>query len=204
MVQCVNEMPRVKDKSDSFYRRQLIVPFTKCFTGAERKYIKQDYLRRPEVLRYVLYRVLHMWHYELSIPNACKAIMQEYKELNDPVRQFFLEMEFQFKWDALPYTFLYDLYKAWFAQNNPSGSLPGRHTFRMELDNVVRDSTAWSVPGKQFRVGSMMDAPEPMILEYKLEKWMNPNATSSSNPDVLATTVPPSHIRGLLRYNVKS
>ena len=29
MVQCLNEMPRVKDKSDSFYRRQIFIPFTK-------------------------------------------------------------------------------------------------------------------------------------------------------------------------------
>lgn len=46
MVQCVNEYPRVKDKSDSFFRRQLFVPFMKCFTGIERKYIKDDYLHR--------------------------------------------------------------------------------------------------------------------------------------------------------------
>ena len=58
MVQCLNEMPRVKDKSDSFYRRQLFIPFTKCFTGAERKYIKDDYLKRKEVVEYVMYKVL--------------------------------------------------------------------------------------------------------------------------------------------------
>ena len=60
MVQCLNEFPRVKDKSDSFYRRQLFIPFTKCFTGKERKYIKHDYLHRTEVLEYVLYKVLNM------------------------------------------------------------------------------------------------------------------------------------------------
>ena len=60
MVQCLNEMPRVKDKSDSFYRRQLFIPFTKCFTGAERKYIKDDYLKRKEVVEYVMYKVLNM------------------------------------------------------------------------------------------------------------------------------------------------
>ena len=27
MVQCLNEMPRIRDKSDSFYRRQLFIPF---------------------------------------------------------------------------------------------------------------------------------------------------------------------------------
>lgn len=71
MVQCLNEMPRIKDKSDSFYRRQLFIPFTKCFTGAERKYIKQDYLKRKDVLEYVLWKVLNMDYYELPIPKAC-------------------------------------------------------------------------------------------------------------------------------------
>lgn len=50
MVQCLNEMPRIKDKSDSFYRRQLFIPFTKCFTGEERKYIK---LSRPRQHRHL-------------------------------------------------------------------------------------------------------------------------------------------------------
>ena len=59
MVQCVNEMPRTKDKSESFYRRQIFIPFTKCYTGIERKYIKNDYLNRKDVLEYVLYKILN-------------------------------------------------------------------------------------------------------------------------------------------------
>ncbi|MET0885009.1 MAG: phage/plasmid primase, P4 family, partial [Mycetocola sp.] len=35
MIQCLNGFPKIKDKSESFYRRQLFVPFTKSFTGAE-------------------------------------------------------------------------------------------------------------------------------------------------------------------------
>lgn len=50
MVQCINEMPRIRDRSDSFYRRQLFIPFGKCFTGTERTYIKSDYLSRKDVL----------------------------------------------------------------------------------------------------------------------------------------------------------
>ena len=88
MVQCLNEMPRVKDKSDSFYRRQIFIPFTKCFTGVERKYIKQDYLHRQDVLEYVLHKVLHMDYYELDVPASCQQALNEYKEFNDPVRQF--------------------------------------------------------------------------------------------------------------------
>lgn len=200
MVQCVNEMPRIKDKSDSFYRRQLVVPFTKCFTGRERKYIKNDYLKRPEVLRYVLYRVLNMNHYELSNPAACQAVLQEYKAYNDPVRQFFQDVETRFAWDALPFEFLYDLYKAWFSRYNPSGTPQGRNTFKKEIAAVAKASTIWYAPDVQFRTRKMMDAPEPMIVEFNLTNWMNPHATASSNPDVLSRTAPKPSYRGLLRY----
>ena len=200
MVQCVNEMPRFKDKSNSFYRRQLVVPFTKCFTGRERKYIKSDYLKRPEVLRYVLYRVLNMDHYELSNPAACQALLREYQTYNDPVRQFFQDVETRFAWNALPFEFLYDLYKAWSSRYNPSGTLQGRNTFQKEIRNVAKCSTMWYPAPDRFRTKHMMDAPEPMIVEFNLTDWMNPNATASSNPDVLARTCPKDRYRGLLRY----
>lgn len=200
MVQCVNEMPRFKDKSNSFYRRQMVVPFTKCFTGRERKYIKSDYLKRPEVLRYVLYRVLNMDHYELSNPAACQAVLREYQTYNDPVRQFFQDVETRFAWNALPFEFLYDLYKAWSSRYNPSGTLQGRNTFQKEIRNVAKCSTMWYPAPDRFRTKHMMDAPEPMIVEFNLTDWMNPNATASSNPDVLARTCPKDRYRGLLRY----
>ena len=200
MVQCVNEMPRFKDKSNSFYRRQLVVPFTKCFTGRERKYIKSDYLKRPEVLRYVLYRVLNMDHYELSNPAACQAVLREYQTYNDPVRQFFQDVETRFAWNALPFEFLYDLYKAWSSRYNPSGTLQGRNTFQKEIRNVAKCSTMWYPAPDRFRTKHMMDAPEPMIVEFNLTDWMNPNATASSNPAVLARTCPKDRYRGLLRY----
>lgn len=87
MVQCLNEYPRVRDTSESFYRRQLFIPFDHCFTGCARKYIKDDYLGRPEVLEYVLFKVLNMDYYELSEPESCKAVLADYKEYNDPVRK---------------------------------------------------------------------------------------------------------------------
>ena len=76
MVQCLNEFPRIKDKSDSFYRRQLFIPFDKCFTGRERKYIKEDYLHRSEVLEYVLYKVLNMTFYTLSAHDSCRNALE--------------------------------------------------------------------------------------------------------------------------------
>ena len=53
IIECINEILRFKDKTGSMARRELIIPFSKSFTGAERKYIKTDYIARTEVLEYV-------------------------------------------------------------------------------------------------------------------------------------------------------
>lgn len=173
MVQCLNEMPRVKDKSDSFFRRQLFIPFTKCFTGVERKYIKQDYLKRTEVLEYVLYKVLNMNYYELSTPDVCKDALEEYKEFNDPILQFVNEILPQLQWDLVPFTFLYSLYRAWFDKYVPSGSPQARNTFIKDLLIALKDNDTWECKDKNAKVASAnrMDKPEWLIDEYKLEDW---------------------------------
>ena len=179
MVQCLNEFPRIRDKSDSFYRRQLFIPFDKCFTGRERKYIKNDYLHRPEVLEYVMYKVLNMNFYTLSEPVSCRNALEEYKDYNDPVRQFLDDMLPELKWDLVPFSFMYDLYKAWFRKNSPNGSLQGKNTFIMDVTNLLQNYPDWTCIGRQtaIRPGHMMDAPEPLIAEYNLEDWKNPNYT---------------------------
>lgn len=200
MVQCLNEMPRIKDKSDSFYRRQLFIPFDKCFTGKERKYIKNDYLHRKEVLEYVLYKVLNMNFYKLSEPVACRTALDEYKEFNDPVRQFLDEMLGQCVWDLLPWGFLYDLYKAWFRKNSPSGAIQGRNTFINDVLNMIKDYPDWYCQGRSVdvRPGHKMDRPEPLIGEYALVDWKNSTYTGN-NVDIICTTTLKSKYAGLQR-----
>ena len=176
MVQCLNEMPRVKDRSDSFYRRQLFIPFNKCFTGKERKYIKDDYLTRSDTLEYVLWKVLNMNYYTLSEPDACKAVLAEYKEYNDPIRQFATDMLPECVWDFLPFTFLYDLYKSWFKKASPSGTPIGRNVFITELLTIIKSNNyGWFCEdkSKQIRIGDMMSKPEPLIIKYDLNDWKN-------------------------------
>ena len=183
MVQCLNEYPRVKDTSDSFYRRQIFVPFEKCFTGIEREYIKEDYLRRAEVLEYVLYKVLNMNYYHLSDPASCRKALAEYKDYNDPVRQFLDDVMDDFVWDLIPFGFLYDLYKSWFKRNAPNGKIQGRNTFIQDVLNILKDYPKWYCQGRTtaIRPGTKMDKPEPMIATYGLGDWMNPHY---SGPDV--------------------
>ena len=175
MVQCLNEMPRIKDKSDSFYRRQLFVPFTKCFTGKERKYIKNQYLHDEAVLEYVLYKVLNMNYYSLSEPQACKNALDEYKEFNDPIRQFYDDVITNATWDLLPFTFLYDIYKNWFKQNSPNGSLQGKNTFINDIIQTISSSDEWYCLGSknQIRTAHYMDADEPLAETYNLTNWKN-------------------------------
>ena len=173
MVQCINEMPKVKDKSDSFYRRQLFVPFTKCFKGIERKYIKDDYMHRQEVLEYVLQKVLNMNYTELSEPDACKDALDEYKEFNDPTRAFWEEMKDQFAWDLLPSGFLYDLYRSWYSKNIPTGSPSGKIVFMKTLRPIATASGEWFQPKQDAKRSNKMDAPEMLISQYNLRDWMN-------------------------------
>lgn len=207
MVQCMNEMPRIKDKSDSFFRRQLFIPFTKCFTGKERKYIKDDYLRRQEVLEYVLYKVLNMDYYSFDVPQACKAVMDEYKEFNDPIRQFFSEVIMEASWDFLPFKLLYDLYQQWFKENNPSGTAQNKTSFIKDIIVVTKESEDWDTKGKsqQMRVGNRMSVCEPLLDTYDLKKWQNPNKQYSGNGMKERCTPYPGQFpdtqRGIFRTN---
>ena len=200
MVQCLNEYPRIKDTSDSFYRRQLFIPFEKCFTGQERRYIKNDYLRRSEVLEYVLYKVLNMNYYELSEPAVCRQALVEYKQFNDPVRQYLDEMLPQFVWDLLPYGFLYDVYKEWFSRNSPSGKPQGRSTFINDVKNVIKDYPEWDVAnnGNGVAPDPYITKPEPLIGEYNIQTWMNTAYTGGST-DVKYIPILKTSYKGLIR-----
>ena len=146
MIQCFNELPRIKDKSGSLYRRCLFIPFDKCFSGQERKYIKDDYLKRPEVLEYVMYKVLNMDYYELSEPAACRHALEDYKVYNDPVRQWWDEVSDRLVWDMLPWEFLYELYKVWTKSNNPSGKMTSKRGFVDQMREIAEKDAVWMCP----------------------------------------------------------
>lgn len=201
MIQCVNELPRCSDKTSSWYRRYLVVPFEKCFTGMERKYIKSDYLNRTEVLEYCLFKVLNMNYYELTAPKLCKEAMDTYKISNQPVFEFWKELKYQFKWTLLPFTFLYDLYKVWYSKNISKNGQEGRNKFISELRNIIRDDEEWE--DSHQRSKGRMDVPEPLIAEYELVDWKNPNYTGGSVDKACMPKLADAY-DGLLRISTKS
>ncbi|MDP9904729.1 DNA primase family protein [Arthrobacter bambusae] len=207
MIQCVNDLPKFKDKSESLYRRQLILPFTKSFTGAEKRYIKDDFLKRREVLEHVLWYVINCAgavspgsYYELSEPPATQALLAEYKDTNDPVRAFWTEFRELFVWDLLPFFFLYDLYRVWFTRVSPSGRLVGRQQFITDLFGIVQNDPLWHCNDKAhtIRPGSKMAVSEPLIAEYELKDWYTPGYTGT-DPNRLGIPLLKPNYRGLLR-----
>lgn len=198
IIECVNEVPRVRDRSESFMRRFLMVPFQKCFTGRERKYIKEDYLKRKDVLEYVLYKVMHMDYYELSNPSACINKMREFRLNNDPVSQFVDEILPQCQWDFIPSEFLYEVYFAWRQENCPNSHVLNKITFLREVRRVLETSTDWYDTDGSRKVGHKMDAAEPLIAKYRLENWYNPNY-NGTDVDKLCHPVVPKDSRGFMR-----
>lgn len=179
IVQGCNALPKIRDTSGSLLRRLLFVPFDKCFLGIANPHIKTDYLRRPEVLEYVLHRVLHMPdYYKFSEPDASRKLLETYAIYNDNLREFWEDLKEQFVWSLLPWDFLYGLYVAWGERTNPSGRPQSRSTFKMEMREILKDDPDWMVyttpDGKkdaQIRPGKYITEPEPLLIEYTVPNW---------------------------------
>lgn len=188
MIQCINYMPRTKDRTDSLYRRCLYIPFNKCYTGAERKYIKDVYLNRREMLEYVLYRVLHMNYYEITVPASCRESLEEYKTFNNPILSFLEDTLPEACLGCIPPTLIYDMYKGWSKKNNPDGGLVGIKLFLKELESYDLSKYGWTYEDKYKRVGDRMFREEPLLDEYNCVDWMiSPNyRVNIKNPPVTA------------------
>lgn len=207
-IQMLNGLPKTKDKSDSFYRRIIIVPFVYSFTNnGERAYIKQDYIHRPEVLEYVLKRALEMKPFtEFITPKASIKALAQYKEDNNSAVEFWNEFEGQFSWDVLPPNFLYALYLAWYQDEHGGDkkSAFSKKVFLQHIQNHLQQNPNWDFLATRetcpnpFYLGSAMDADEPLITKYNLVSYMDP--TYKGTDDKLKRTFQrPRTARGIVR-----
>ena len=182
-VFCANELPSSKDKSESLYRRFIPIPFLKRYVGAdENKAIKNDYVKLPEVLEYVAHKALMMDLFDSFIePAVCKELLNQIRVENDPVLQFAEDFLPQFKWDLLPWGFLYGVYSAWMRKEVPNGRAVNSREFNKRLSAYVDDnpSCGWAVlrgaDGKQIpkRTKGLIVGDEPLAVEYNLSDWID-------------------------------
>lgn len=201
MVQCINELPKLRDRSQSMLRRLILVPMLKSFSGHERKYIKNDYLHRKDVLEYVMYRVLNSNFYELSEPQACKNLLSDYRLYNNPVEDYWYHFKDFFEWNLLPYEFLNDLYKSYIKEVNPQSSVMGKNSFTRELRAVVRNDPTqqWVASTTPRSRGENMSAREQLIIQYNLRDYMRDYFISADPRMDFSDEQKKKTYRGLLR-----
>lgn len=208
-VFCANELPSSKDKSESLYRRFIPIPFLKRYVGAdENKAIKDDYVKRPEVLEYVAYKALMMPLFDtFTEPAVCKKLLNQIRVENDPVLQFAEEFLPQFVWDLLPWKFLYGVYSAWMRKEVPNGRAVNSREFNKRLSAYVDDnpSCGWVVPrgadGKQIpmRTEKRIVGNEPLAVGYDLSDWFDLQPVGGSMCKIGIPQNIPLMARGLLR-----
>lgn len=208
----MNELPSSKDKSESFYRRFVAIPFLKRYVGSnENTAIKNDYVKRAEVLEYVARKALMMPIFDAFItPSVCDDLLGEIRVENDPVLQFAEEFLPQFVWDLLPWKFVYAVYAAWMKKEVPSGHAVGLREFNKRLTAYVESNPAcgWTVPvgenGKQktVRTHNKILGDEPLAVEYDLSDWFDMRPVGGSMCKIGIPHNMPVSTRGLLRASV--
>lgn len=211
-VFCVNELPASKDKSESFYRRFVAIPFLKRYTGAdENKAIKNDYVKRREVLEYIANKAMMMPVFDAFVtPKVCESLLSEIRVENDPVLQFAEEFLPQFRWELLPWQFLYAMYAAWMKKEVPSGRPVSRREFtkRMTAHVDATPSCGWIIPrgadGKQktIRTHDKILGNEPLAVEYDITNWFDMRPVNGSMRKIGLPHNMPVSTRGLLRATV--
>ncbi|CAM3117093.1 DNA primase [Lactococcus hircilactis] len=138
VIQSTNFLPKFRNKSNGTYRRLLIVPFNKSFTADNDNWkIKDDYIKRKDVLEYVLKIALSLNFDKFDEPKATQGLLDDFKISNDNVLAFVNDMFEEFVSDFLPTAFLSALYRAWCEDE---GVKPfTKREFENKLPDYVKD-----------------------------------------------------------------
>lgn len=206
-VFCLNELPTSKDKTESLYRRFTPVPFLARFVGSdENAAIKHEYVKRQDVLEYVLYKALMMPLFgRFSAPSASERILQIIRVENDPVLQFAEEFLDELVWDLLPWKFLYGLYSAWMRKESPTGRPVSSREFTKRLTAHVcaNPECGWAVTANAVKTASRIIGSEPLAIEYDLSNWIDLRPVGGFVAKIGLPHNMPSTARGLLRVSTR-
>lgn len=203
VVQCINELPQIRDRSGSLARRVILIEFDQNFEGRVIPEIKQEYLKRQDVLEWFVKIAMDLDFDNFDIPEKCKASMLDYLEYNDPVREFVNEIMPQYTWDLIPTTLIFEQYVSWMKQNYPMSTPMGRNKFLHHMGEVLNETKEWYYPTDRvlFSSEGRMVGPERTIVTYKAESWINDFAKLND----INGQCTPAHIarqyRGILRIN---
>lgn len=112
---------------------------------------------------------------------------------NNSVFEFLDEFLPRFKWDVLPTKFLYKLYVSWMSKDNANEKPVKKSIFIKYSADFFKDQPGWSVrlgQDDKITVGTRMAADEPLITEYNLTDYIDPNYKGSDAKTQRAFTRP--------------
>lgn len=200
-IQMINEFPKFKDKSNSFYRRVIVVPFFHTFTGSEKKWIKTDFMYDNRIKQYVLAKALEMDEFDTFVePDVSGDALYDMQMDNNSVFEFWDEMDEEFQWDFLPLRFAYQVYTQWMLKYNNRGTVFGKKQFNTYSKDWMDLSQTWIYPSNNNKqpVNGRMDKDEPLITEYNLTDYMDKTA-SAKDPTAQRNFTRPTRDRGYER-----
>ena len=146
-----------------------------------------------------IYKVLTVY-----IPQTDELPITKTQETNTVI-EFLNEFLPRFKWEVLPTKFLYELYKAWVSKDNANEKPVKKSVFIKYSADFFKDQPGWSIRLDQddkITVGSRMDADEPLITEYKLIDYMDPNY-KGTDPKAQRAFVRPRTTRGYVKLKTQ-
>lgn len=154
MIFSANEIPRIRNKSNGTYRRMIIIPFNADFSGQiQDPTIKEDKIKRKDVLEYTLFKALQLNFKEYTIPKIVKQQVDDYKEFNNPILEFYnheyVGKEFE-QVDIVPTNYLFREYQ-FFCTNN-GYKHKSQRAFTIEFHNLLGNGfdKKRARPGREF------------------------------------------------------
>lgn len=110
-IQSTNGLPRIHNKSNGTYKRFLIIEFKQVFSKENDNWrIKEEYIKRPDVLEYVLHKAINMDFEKFITPKSSEELLENYKIENDPVRDFKASVFDNFQSTRIPVYLVYQYY----------------------------------------------------------------------------------------------
>ena len=203
ILHCLNEPLSFEEKTGSVERTRVVLTWKTSYTDPasgfkDRKYIKNDYVRRPEVLRYLLKYTLeemNISEFSKECLDALAPNLEIVRDKTNVVAQFMNEHEKEFVWSRIPFTYLYQLFCVWYTDTHaqkPQYSLKG---FVDDMALWAGKSEEFEFHPQSFRPCGFMDNPEPLTKKYGLGyPWVQEKALQrwyDRGQRPLADCVPP-------------
>lgn len=176
MIQCFNcAAPKISDKTGSFYRKIVAMPFSRRLGGAtERRYIADDFIYRQSVINYIARKALELGpisRYNEDDLAALDANIITMRAAGSTVFGYMQEVAPTIAGDMIPLPALYACYGQWCKINGYNGC--NSSNFESDLIQWIATRDDWQMSpagAKPRRLPS--DAPsEQMLADYGTLDW---------------------------------